>query len=30
MEGIANSWMWAGFALFVVIAITVDLLVLER
>ncbi|MBK9445732.1 MAG: TerC family protein [Betaproteobacteria bacterium] len=30
MEGIANNWMWAGFALFVVIAITVDLLVLER
>ena len=30
MEGIANSWMWAGFALFVVVAITVDLLALER
>ena len=30
MEGIANGWMWAGFALFVVVAITVDLLALER
>lgn len=30
MEGIANGWMWSGFALFVVVAITVDLLVLER
>ena len=23
MEGIANGWMWAGFALFVVVAITI-------
>jgi tellurite resistance protein TerC len=30
MEGIANSWMWAGFALFVVVAITVDLVVLDK
>jgi tellurite resistance protein TerC len=30
MEGIANSWMWAGFALFVVVAITVDLIVLDK
>ena len=30
MEGIANSWMWAGFALFVVVAITIDLLALDK
>ncbi|MDX9707884.1 MAG: TerC family protein [Azospira sp.] len=30
MEGIANTWMWVGFALFVVIAIIVDLVALER
>jgi len=30
MEGIANSWMWAGFALFVIVAITVDLVALDK
>lgn len=30
MEGIANGWMWAGFALFVVLALTVDLLALDK
>lgn len=30
MHGIANGWMWAGFALFVVVAITVDLLALDK
>ena len=30
MEGIANGWMWGGFALFVVIAITIDLIVLDK
>ncbi|MBW7902630.1 MAG: TerC family protein [Rhodocyclaceae bacterium] len=30
MDGIANAWMWAGFALFVVVAIVVDLVALER
>lgn len=30
METIGTWWMWAGFALFVVIAISVDLLVMER
>ncbi|HNN47103.1 MAG TPA: TerC family protein [Azospira sp.] len=30
MEGIANGWMWAGFALFVIVAITVDLVALDK
>lgn len=30
IEGIATWWMWAGFAVFVVVAIAVDLLALER
>ena len=30
MEGIANGWMWAGFALFVVVAITIDLVALDK
>ncbi|MBA3995953.1 MAG: hypothetical protein C0489_04010 [Candidatus Accumulibacter sp.] len=30
MEGIATWWMWAGFAVFVVVAIAVDLLALEK
>jgi len=30
MEGIANGWMWASFALFVVIALAVDLVALEK
>jgi len=30
VDGIANGWMWAGFAIFVVVAIAVDLLALER
>lgn len=30
MEGIANGWMWAGFALFVVVAITIDLIALDK
>ena len=30
METIGTWWMWAGFAVFVVIAIGVDLLVMER
>ncbi len=30
MEGIANGWMWAGFALFVVVAIAVDLVALDK
>ena len=30
MESIGNGWMWAGFALFVVIACAVDLLLLEK
>ncbi len=30
MEGIATPWTWAGFALFVVVAIIVDLFALER
>ena len=30
MEGIANGWMWGGFALFVVIAITIDLVALDK
>jgi len=30
MEGIANAWMWAGFALFVVVAITIDLVALDK
>ena len=30
IEGIATWWMWAGFAVFVVVAIAVDLLALEK
>ena len=30
METIGTWWMWAGFAAFVVVAIAVDLLVMER
>ena len=30
MEGLANGWMWAGFALFVVVAITIDLIALDK
>ena len=30
MQGIANGWMWSGFAIFVVVAIAIDLLVLQR
>ena len=30
MTGIANGWMWAGFALFVVVAITIDLIALDK
>ncbi|MQY51197.1 TerC family protein [Rhodocyclus tenuis] len=30
MDGIANVWMWAGFAAFVVIAIAIDLVSLDR
>ncbi len=30
MEGIANSWMWVGFGIFVVFALIVDLVALER
>ncbi|MCO4244496.1 hypothetical protein NFX52_23795, partial [Acidovorax facilis] len=30
METIGTWWMWAGFAVFVVVAIAVDLLVMER
>ena len=30
METIGTWWMWAGFAVFVVVAIAIDLLVMER
>ena len=30
MTGIANGWMWGGFALFVIVAITIDLIALDR
>ena len=30
MESIGTWWMWAGFGLFVVLAIAVDLLVMEK
>ena len=30
METIGTWWMWAGFAVFVVVAIAIDLLVMEK
>ncbi|HRE19238.1 MAG TPA: hypothetical protein PLW86_19575, partial [Rhodocyclaceae bacterium] len=30
MADIANTWMWGGFALFVIVALVVDIVALER